>query len=133
MKEICVNCKNNCNCEIREEIHKDNFVVGDCENFVEKKQNSLVENIAILIEECIKRKNYTALEIANKIDSIYQQEFLKLEKENIELKYTNSGRHFCTSKENCWAKSENNECRTIENCQYKISQKNYELNKLQGE
>lgn len=133
MKEICVNCKNNYNCKTREEIHKDNFVVGDCENFVEKKQNSLLENIAILIKECIKSENYTALEIANKIDSIYQQEILKLKKENIELKNSNSGIYFCTSKESCWAKSENNECRTIENCQHKISQKDYELNKLKGE
>ena len=54
-----------------------------------------------------------------------RQENEALKKENIKLKAKDSWRNFCSSDKPCWAKGEDNECRTIENCQHKVSEAEY--------
>ena len=133
MKEICVNCKNNSNCKTREEVHEVNFKIAECEDFIEKGQETILERLAKLLADNNTCSSTTSIELAREIDKLYQAEIIKLKEVAIELKYTNSGRYFCTNQKECWAKQEQNECVTFENCQYKINQKDYELNKLKNE
>ena len=95
-KDVCINCIKRDNCATRDEIHSDNFYVSECDEFTAR-----IEPIS----------EYEKLKQENKALLI----------ENIKLKYSGDATMYCDSQENCWAKSDECVCRTIENCPYKIT------------
>lgn len=102
-------------------------------------ESEKVENIKKALEQNIKTGIGYLDEKEDKMFFVSIADILtlinKLESENIKLKYKNSGVYYCNCKEKveCWALQKNGACTTFENCQYKISEMEYELNKLKGE
>lgn len=116
----------------------------------------LIEELENLLVKEIVDKTWQPKKLAKKINALYQENLnhlindiesinldnlrLKmdiedLKRENIKLKYQGSGVYYCNCKEKveCWALQKNGVCATFENCQYKISEMEYELNKLKEE
>lgn len=116
----------------------------------------LIEEIENLLVKETTNKTWHPKKLAKKINALYQEKInnliadiesanldilrLKmdiedLKRENIKLKYKNSGVYYCNCKEKveCWALQKSGVCATFENCQHKISEMEYELNKLKGE
>lgn len=113
----------------------------------------LIEELENLLIKEIVDKTWQPKKLAKKINALYQEKInhlindiesvnldnlrLKmdiedLKRENIKLKYRDSSKEFCTYRgDTCWAKEPNCECKTFENCKYKITEVEFRLKELE--
>lgn len=112
----------------------------------------LIEELENLLENEIIDKDWSK-KLAKKITAMFQEkldyliadkesanldilrlkkEIEDLKRENIKLKYKGSSKEFCTYRgDTCWAKEPNCECKTFENCKYKITEVEFRLKELE--
>lgn len=92
----------------------------------------LIEELENLLVKEIVDKTWQPKKLAKKINALYQEKINDLKRENIKLKYRDSSKEFCTYRgDSCWAKEPNCECKTFENCKYKITEVEFRLKELE--